>query len=316
MKKLIQIALIVLIIFSLNGCSQKQEKVIFNIYSLTGPTSMGLVKLYNDDQEQNYISHIVSDASEISSALINENADVAMLPANLASVLYNKTSNFKVVAINTLGVLYIVENGNSINSLNDLRGKSIILTGQGTTPEYVLRYLLKEIGTENEVNLIFKSSASEVATTLASGLADIALLPQPFVTVALNKNSNLRVALDLNEQYSNITNGLQLITAVTVIRNDILENNPKAVNAFLKKYQDSINWVNENNCEAAQMIVDLAILNDVTIAEKALPYCNLVFIDKQEMKSLLESYLTILYNSDPTSIGNKLPDENFYYIND
>lgn len=316
MKKIIQIASLVLILFSLNGCTQKQEEVTFNIYSLTGPTSMGLVKLYNDDQGQNYISHIVSDASEISSALINENADIAMLPANLASILYNKTNNFKVVAINTLGVLYIVENGNTINSLNDLKGKTIILTGQGTTPEYVLRYLLKEIGIESEVNLIFKSSANEVAATLASDLADIALLPQPFVTVALNKNSNLRIALDLSEQYSNITNGQQLITAVTVIRNDILENNPNAVDNFLKKYQDSIDWVNTNNLEAAQMIVDLGILNDATIAEKALPYCNLVYIDKQEMKSLLENYLTILYDSEPTSIGNKLPDENFYYIND
>ena len=316
MKKIIQTLLVLSILFCFTGCKEKEESTTFNIYSLTGPTSMGLVKLYSDDSSKNYISHIVSDASEISSALINKEADIAMLPANLASILYNKTKDFKVVAINTLGVLYIVENGDSINSLNDLKGKSIVLTGQGTTPEYVLRYLLNETGIEEEVELIFKSSANEVATTLASGLADIALLPQPFVTVALSKNSNLRIALDLSEQYSNMTNGQQLITAVTVVRNEILENYPNAIKEFLNQYHNSISWVNENSQEAAQMIVEMGILNDATIAEEALPYCNLVYIDDSEMKTLLESYLTILYDADKTSIGNQLPDEDFYYIND
>lgn len=312
MKKLIQLLLTITLLF-LTGC-QKDNYSQLNIYSLSGPTSMGLVKLYADDQNELYIRNIVSDGSEIAAALASQKADIALLPANLASVLYNKTNDFKVVAINTLGVLYLIENGNNINSLQDLKNKSIVLTGQATTPEYALRYLLKCAGIENDVELIFKSSANEVAATLASNLADIALLPQPFATVALEKNNNLRIALNLNDLWSQYTNGQQLITAVTVVRNEILENNPEDVQHFLKNYQESINWVNNNPKEAADMIVDLGIINNAEIAQKAIPFCNLVYIDGEEMKSLLENYLKILYDADSSSIGKNLPDENFYFI--
>ncbi len=313
MKKLIQLLLLFTLIFSCAGCQKEENKQQFNIYSLTGPTSMGSVKLYNDDKEQRYHSHIVSDGSEITAALINGNADIAMLPANLAAVLYNKNPNFKVVAINTLGVLYIVENGNGIQSLEDLQGKTIVLTGHETTPEYVLKYLLS-CAQISDVDLIFKSSANEVAATIASGLADIALLPQPFVTVALNKNENLRIALDLTEQWSKYTDGQQLITAITVVRNEILEEYPKEIKQFLNAYRKSITWVNQNPADAANLIVQANILSDQLIAQNSIPFCNLVYIDGQEMKSLLENYLKVLYDAEPSSIGMNLPDENFYFF--
>ncbi|MDO4378697.1 MAG: ABC transporter substrate-binding protein [Erysipelotrichia bacterium] len=314
MKNIIQLLLLLSLIFSCTGCQKEDNKQQFNIYSLTGPTSMGSVKLYNDDKDQKYHSHIVSDGSEITSALINENADIAMLPANLAAILYNKNPNFKVVAINTLGVLYIVENGNTIQSIDDLHGKTIVLTGQGTTPEYVLKYLLNSANI-SDVDLIFKSSANEVAATLASGLADIALLPQPFVSVALSKNANLRIALNLSEQWNKYTDGQQLITAVTVVRNEILEKYPEDIKQFLNSYRESIEWVNQNNADAAKLIVQANILNDQLIAQNSLPFCNLVYIDGQEMKYLLENYLKVLYDADPSSIGMNLPDENFYFYN-
>ena len=248
--------------------------------------------------------------------------DIACVPANLASVLYNRTDGGIVtLAVNTLGVLYIVENGNSVQSMADLAGRTIAASGKGSTPEYALRYLLSENGIDPDtgVTIDWKSEHSECVAALASGAATIAMLPQPFVTVAQSQLPDLRVALDLTEEWDALDNGSALLTGVVVARADFVEEHPAAVEEFLTSYAESVEWVNANTAEAAELIGGYDIV-DAAVAEKALPYCNIVCITGSEMKDMLSGYLQVLFDAAPASVGQDaetgeggLPGDDFYY---
>ena len=304
LKKFFALCLTLALVLSLAACAQKpaettdpaetpdtpeqevETPVTARIAALKGPTAMGLVKLMSDAPSSAngplYDFTLAGSADEVTPALIKGELDMACVPANLAAVLYNKTEGaVQVLAVNTLGVLYIVENGESVQSLAD-------------------------------VTLDWKSEHSECVAALASGQASIALLPQPFVTVAQSKLEGLRMALDLTEEWDKLDNGSALITGVIVARSDFVEAHPDAVGSFLTAYAASVDWVNANTADAAALIGEYGIV-DAAVAEKALPYCNIVCITGAELLEKLPGYLSVLYNADPAAVGGALPDNSFYF---
>ena len=336
LKKTICAALALTLALSLAACGKKaeeapaqevpaqeapsEEPVTTRIAALKGPTAMGMVKLMHDDPQSGagpmYAFTLAGAADEITPALMKGELDMACVPANLGSVLYNKTEGEIItLAVNTLGVLYIVENGNAVQSMADLAGKTIVAAGKGSTPEYALRYLLTENGIDpdTDVTIDWKSEHAECVAALASGSATIALLPQPFVTVAQTKIENLRVALDLTAEWDALDNGSGLITGVVVARKAFVEEHPAAVDTFLRNYAESVDWVNSNTADAAALISEFGIVEAAPIAEKALPHCNIVCITGEEMGAKLSGYLQVLFDAEPTSVGGKLPGEDFYY---
>lgn len=286
------------------------------VAGMKGPTSIGMVKIMEDNTASDqYNFTIAGTADEIAPKLIKGELDIAAVPANLASVLYNKTNGaVSVLAINTLGVLYIVEKGASVNSFEDLKGKTIYATGKGTTPEYSLRYLLTQNGIDpdNDVSIEFHSEATEIVSVLATAEEGIAMLPQPYVTVASQKVEGLRTAINLNDEWNKLDNGSKLVTGVVVARNEFIENNPEAVTAFLNEYKASVDYVN-TNVEDAAVLVEKFDIFAAAVAEKAIPQCNIVYLDGEEMKSALTAYLTVLCEQNPASIGGNLPGEDFCY---
>lgn len=294
------------------------------VMALKGPTAMGMVSLMNQvDQgeitDENYNFQIVASPDEVTPAIAQGTADIAAVPANLASVLYQKTDGgVQVLTINTLGVLYLVENGNQIQSISDLKGKTIYASGKGATPEYALNYILKENGLTpgEDVQIEWKSEHTECVAALAEHEDAIALLPQPFVTTAQNKNDSLRVALDLTEEWDNIQkeNGgnSSLVTGVTVVRTEFVQEHPEIVEDFMERYQESVTFVNDHAEEAAKMIGNYDIIPE-EIAKKALPECNIVYIDRAEMKEKLSGYLEVLEQENPQAVGGTLPADEFYY---
>ena len=345
MKKIVSLSLALLLALSLTACGSKQEApapaeppvqetpvqeeapaasveapVTTRIAALKGPTAMGLVKLMSDAPHSAdgpmYDFTLAGAADEVTPSLIKGDLDMACVPANLASVLYNKTEGQIVtLAVNTLGVIYIVENGNAVQSMADLAGKTIVAAGKGSTPEYALRYLLTENGIDPDKDVVidWKSEHAECVAALASGAATIALLPQPFVTVAQTKIDGLRMALDLTAEWDALDNGSGMITGVVVARKSFVEEHPAAVGAFLQNYAASVNWANSNNADAAQLISQYGIVEAAPVAEKALPYCNIVCITGEEMREKLSGYLQVLFDANPTSVGGKLPGDDFYY---
>ena len=349
MKKLFRsaavLALAAALLVSLTACGKEQETqpeteepvqeapATLRVGALRGPTAMGLVELmkasdlvsagedvpqaYDNlpDAVDSYTFTLAAAATELAPQLVKGDLDIACVPANLAATLYQQTEGEVVtLGINTLGVLYIVENGNAVQSLADLEGKTLVASGKDSTPEYALRYLLEENGVDPDTGVVidWKNEHSECVSALASGAATIALLPQPFVTVAESKMPELRTALDLTEQWDALDNGSALITGVVVARRDVVEAHPQAVERFLEQYAASVDWVNANTADAAALIGEYGIV-DAAVAEKALPACNIVCITGSEMKEKLSGYLQVLCDASADSVGGAMPGDDFYY---
>ena len=300
-----------------------EEDAVYPLHigALKGPTAMGLVEMMErrgvTASVYSWDFQLAGSADELTPRLIKGELDIACVPANLASVLYNKTEGQIVtLAVNTLGVLYIVENnGETVQSISDLAGKTIVAAGKGSTPEFGLRYLLEQNGLnpDQDVTIDWKSEHAECVSALASGAADIALLPQPFVTAAQAKLEDLRVALDLTAEWDALSNGSAMITGVAVARRTFVEEHPETVERFLREYKASVDWVNGNAAEAGALIAELGILESADVAEKALPYCNIVCITGTEQKEKLSGYLRVLADTEPASVGGALPGDDFFY---
>lgn len=309
-KALSAIIAVLILSLTLFACSGDKGELPA-VMALKGPTGMGMAKLIDEGK---YEVTLVASPDEVSSAIISGSVDIAAVPINLASVLYNKTNGgVKLFAINTLGVLYILENGNSINSVADLNGKTIAATGQGSTPEYILRYILTKngINPDSDVTLEWYTDGSELATNLAAGNVDIALLPEPNVTAALTKSTtgNLRVALDMTAEWDKVSD-TKLIQGVMVVRSEYYEANKKALEEFMSDYSASVDWVLSSE-EAPALIASLGIVPSEGVAKNALPRCNITYIDG-DMKGATEDFYRVLFDAKPESIGGKMPGDDFY----
>ena len=289
------------------------------IAGLKGPTTMGLVNLLSMEQAgtaaMDYDLQLYGAADEIVPLLIKGELDMAAIPANLAATLYQKTSGgIQAVAVNTLGVLYVVEQGDTVHSMADLKGRTILSTGKGTTPEYVLRYLLTANGIDpdKDVDIQYYSEATEVTAQMASTQDAIAVLPQPYVTAAGLKDDTLRVALDLTAEWDKVAD-TQLITGVTVVRKAYAEEHPDVVAAFLADYAQSVNAANTDLDGTAALCEEQGVVAKAAIAKKALPNCNIVCLTGEELKADVSAYLQVLYDADPAAVGGTLPGEDFYW---
>ena len=320
MKKMIAFILMAAMMVSFTAAFAETEQVTLRLGGLKGATSIGMVKLLSDaekgETQVNYDFTMAAAADELAPLMIQGKMDVLAVPANLASVLYNKTEGkVQFAAVNTLGVVYVVEKGGeTVQTVADLKGKTIYATGKGTTPEYALRYLLSMHGLDmdKDVTMEWKSEPTETVAAMKMQENAVAMIPQPFVTVAQGQVENLRVALDLTEEWNALDNGSMFITAGLIVRKEFAEKNPEVFQAFLNEYKASTEYVNQNPAEAAQLVEYYGIVK-AAVAEKAIPHCNITYIEGEEMKTALSGYLQVLFDMNPAAVGGKLPGEDFYY---
>lgn len=331
MKKTLSIFLAIVMLLSLAACGKsatetpstsnapaEYKAVDINVATLAGPTGVGMAKLMdmqkNGQAANNYNITLCSDpATEVVPSVVSGNFQIASVPVNLASALYNKTNGgVQILAVNTAGVLYILENGNEINSFADLAGKTLYATGQGSTPEYILNYLLEKNGLTDKVTVEYEASHDELAAKAASGKVKIAMLPEPKVTATLMQNKDMRRAIDLTKEFESATN-LTLIQGCVIANKDFCEKNPEAVKKFLEEYKASIDFAVNNVDEAAALCETYSIIPKAAMAKKAIPNCNIVYITGEEMKKSVSANLQIFFDADPKSIGGKMPADDFYY---
>lgn len=314
-KTVFAVLALFLVVFCVNAqpVVEETETVSLNIAALKGPTAMGMVELMENSGD-NYSFTLEGSPDAIVPLIAKGEVDIAAVPANLAAVLYNNTNNVKVIAVNTLGVLYLVGNGGEkITSREDVIGKTIYSAGKGSTPQYVLESILASLSLVDgkDVFIEWKSEHAECVAALLSDPESIAMLPQPFATSALMQNKDISIVLDLNEIWEELT-GSPLITGCLIARNEVLENHKGAIEAFLREYSESVDWVNSNNAEAAVLIEKYGIIK-AAVAEKALPYCNIVCMRGDEMEKALDIYYNSLYTLNPKSVGGSIPGEEIYF---
>lgn len=329
-KTIIYLLVSVLILGTLTACSKSAEEkestteeivqdstIPVNIVALNGPTGMGIAYLNKQSDEGNtrykYNISYASAPDEITGQLIAGNIDIAAVPINLASVLFNKTEGeILTCALNTLGVLYIVEKGDTIKTINDLEGHTIIASGKGSTPEYILNYILENNGLSGKVNVEYVAEHDEAVSALASGKADVIMIPEPKVTAAKAKIEGAHIALDLTEEWSAITN-TKLAQGVIVVRKNFATEHQEIVDAFLEEYETSVIYTNENSKEAAALIAEYGIIPNEQMALAAIPNCHIVYIDGKEMHKAMNDMLSTLHTANPQSVGGKLPGESIFY---
>ena len=300
------------------------EPTEVKIMALKGPTAMGMVSFMDGVDSGEITDHpyeftIAAAVDEVTPQIVQGTVDIAAIPANLASVLYNNTQGaVEVLAVNTLGVLYIVENGDSVASVEDLNGKTIYASGKGATPEYALNYILSQNGLdpETDVTIEWKSEHTECLSALMAQENAVAMLPQPFVTTAQTKSEAIRVALDLNEEWDKLQADSEepsaLITGVVIGRKEFIDQYPQAVSDFLDHYKESVEYVNNHTEEAAELVGNYEIV-PAQVAVKALPQCNITFIEGEELKEKLSGYLSVLMDQNPKAVGGALPSDDFYF---
>ena len=313
-----------------SGSADKSEPVEVRVASLKGPTTIGLAEFINradlpgteGGPSNTYTFTMSTAADEILPKLIKGDVDIALIPANAASVVYNKTKgDITCLDINTLGVLSVVTGDASVKQFADLAGRTVYLTGKGTTPEYVMNYLLDAAGIADSVTLEFKSEAAEVVSVLAADANAVGVLPQPFATAALVKNQALSSPIDLTDVWDAVQEAdlaradkpSKLVTGVTVVRDEFLEANREAVWEFIAGQRSSVQYVGGNPGDAAALVVEQGIIDSEAVAAKAIPNCHIVCLTDAEMRDALSGYLEVLYDADPASVGGALPDDDFYY---
>ena len=292
--------------------------VDINVYTMNGTTGFGMAKLMEDAangafKTEKYTFEVKTDfAKEVLPALINGDADIAAIPTNGASIAYNKTQGkVKVLAVNTLGCLYVIGK-TEVTSLADLDGKTVYAPAQN--PTFIFKYLCEQ----NNVNVTIDnqySAPADLVAAVAAGKVDYAVLPEPMITVAKAKNADLKVSLDLTAEWNKL-DGKQdtLVQGCVVVRTEFLEAHPEAVANFLSAYEASVNYVNTNTEEAADLIVKHGIFAQAPVAKKAIPKCNIHFVAGNDMKTAMNTYLTILSGINASAIGGKVPDDAFYYL--
>ena len=320
LKKILSVVLAaVLLLASAAVSAEGTQKTTVRLGGLKGPTSMGMVKLLEDNENgltaNHYEFSLAGSPNDLTPALLKGDLDVLAVPVNLGAILFGKSGGaVQLAAVNTLGVLYIVEKGGeTVQSLEDLKGKTLYATGKGSTPEYALAYLLAQHGIDINADLTVEwmSEHTEVVAKMAAAENAVALLPQPFVTVAAGQVENMRVALDLTKEWDSLDNGSQLITGGLVVRKAFAEENPEALAAFLEEYAASTAYTNEHPAEAAQLIEKFDIIK-AAVAEKAIPFCNIVCVTGDEMKGIVTGYYQTLFDQNPEAVGGAMPGDEFY----
>ncbi len=318
MKKFISLTLALFLALALVACNKAPaDNTAIRVAVLNGTTGFGIAPLYNDIQNGNSSINaeidFYSDASLVAPLVIGGSVDIAAVPTNLASVLYNKTQGaVEILAVNTLGVLYLIENGDAVNSLSDLEGKTVYLPGSGSNPEYVLKALLKLTGLEDKVTLDYTyATPDELTAALASGKAALGVIPEPKVTAAMTKNPELRVSLDLSSEWKNLT-GSDLVQGCIIARKEFLEAHPVAVENFLKAYENSVNSLNSDADAGAKAVVAAGIANNEALVKNALPRCNITYLVGEEMEKALNEFWKALFEQVPSSVGGAIPDEKIF----
>lgn len=335
MKKVLALALALLLMVGVfAGCGNDKGNVVNNgketeeglkggnvrITAIAGPTGVGMVNLMQNSADEKttntYTFNVVSDPTQAVAAITSGEADIAAVPTNLAATLYKKTEGkVRVLAVNTLGVLHILENGETVKSIKDLKGKTIYTDAKnkGANPEYILRYLLEQNGLKPDENVRIEFAA-DLDAAMASGEAKIALVPEPKASTYMMQNKSIRRALNVTEEWNKVSDeDCALMMGCVIARADFVEKNPDAISLFLEDYMTSIQVAKSNVEATATLCETYKIIPKAAVARQALPNCGLTYVTGNLMKKQLSAYLKVMFDYDPKVVGGALPKDDFYY---
>ena len=289
------------------------------IYLLNGTTALGASKLIvdakNGSDSMNYKIETFAKPDAITGAIISGECAIAALPTNAAANLYKKSAGkVQLLAVNTLGVLYLLSNGENVTDFNSLKGKTVYLPGSGSNPEFITAALLGAGGVLEDVTLdtTTYTDPDALATAVTAGQVSLAVLPEPKVTVVTSGNADVKVAMNFSEEWEKIYGENTIAQGCLVVNAEFAKAHPAEVSKFLDDYKASVEYIASATDEAINTIVEAGILPKAGVAKKALPNCNICFIEGKAMKDAISVFYEKLYESNNKSIA-AIPDDGFYY---
>lgn len=325
-KKILTYSIIVICLititltFTLSNQNIETAAKNIKIAGLQGPTSIGMIKLIDSSSSISNVPttyEIIPNTDILISKLQSNEFDIACLPVNLAANIYNKGLNYKILAVNTLNNLYVVGKNTDITEFQDLKGENINIINKGATPDILFNYIANKNGIDisKDINIDYSMQQTELASAIIANKVNFAILPEPFVSQVISKNSDYKILFDLQDELNKLSEkNINITQGCIVVNNDFAINNKKIVKEFIKEYEDSIQFVNNNYTDAGLLCEKYSLGVNSLTAKTAIPRSNIVFIPVDNAKEDITNFLKILYDFSPNSIGNKLPDEKIYYI--
>lgn len=313
------LAVLMLVPLALVSCNKADGELEIKVYALNGTTALGMAQMISNSKNgtdtMNYNITLYPSADVITSTIISGECAIAALPTNVAAKLYKKSDGkIQLLALNTLGVLYLLDSTGTVDGLDDLKGKTVYLPGGGSNPEYITAALLKGAGiTDVTLDTTSYASPDALQAAIVAGKAELAVLPEPKVSVVTGARSDVSVALDLTSEWEKIYGENTLVQGCLVVNKAFAEEHPNEIKKFLEDYKASVEFISAGSDEAIDMIVDAGILPKAGVAKKALPKCNICCITGKEMQSAIGVFYEKLYDLDKSSIA-AIPDDGFYYV--
>lgn len=324
MKKYRSLVFIIVFMFILAGCSSnkvKEPKVEpikeVKVFMPEGLPALTMTKMMKDSlkiKDVNISYEVQSTSDNLVTKVLNSEADIAVVPSNLAAQAYNKGLKYLVAGTGGWGSLYLISNEN-IKSWSDLKGKEIYSIGKGLTPDIMFRYILNsnKIDPDKDLKITYLNAATELAPAFISGKSTLCVIPEPMLTTVMMKKTDTKILFDLNKEWINLTGSkLGYPQSTLIIKNDLIEKNKAFVDEFIKAYDESINWANNNRDKLGSYIEELKLNINKSVAEKALDRANLKFVNSKDSKEAYEKYYNVLQSFEPKSIGGKVPDEGLF----
>lgn len=309
------------IIFSqnqINLSNQKKEEIRTGI--LNGPSSIPVCYLMKNPEIENATITFqkYNTPQNLLPKLIKNEIDIAFLPLNVAVKTFNTSNHsIKILCVTGNGNIFLITTDQTVNKITDLHDKKVTVAGQGATPDYLFQYILQENEisiNKKEIILDYSIPNAQIPALLIAGKIEYAVVPEPFVTIAKTKSKNVRIAVDFQEEYKFFSKNQQTYPlTVLVSRKDFIQKNPELIEQFLKEYQKSYEWTIQNPSAAGKLCEELDFGLNAKIVEKSIPNANYTFVKAQESKEQIQEFLQILMKLDTKAIGDKLPEEDFYY---
>jgi NitT/TauT family transport system substrate-binding protein len=298
--------------------ANEQSINTLTIYSIKGPSGVSMIRMFEDPpQIRGYEVKLeaLAQADLMAARFISGDAKVGILPANVAAKIASSGKNIQIAAVTGTGMLSLLSSDPGVQSLADLRGKTVEVAGQGATPDYVFRRLLlsKGLNPEKDVTLSYSLAYPEIAQSLIAGRVSTALLPEPFATQARTGKSDLRQLGDIQDEWTKAGGQGNYPMTVLAIDGDFSAYNPGAITAILESLKASVEWTVANPAEAGALVEkhDLGLRAPVITA--AIPRSNYVFIPAVQARPQIEALFKVFLEFSPVSIGGSLPGDNFYY---
>ena len=292
----------------------------FQVAVLKGPSAISMIKMINEgfsDRGKQAEFRIYNEPDQVNALMIRKQADIVLLPANMAAVLYNKgVSEYVLAAVPVWGSMYLAGTDTSVRSIDDLRGKTVYLMARGATPDIVFRYILKanHIDPEKDVELDYTFNGHfELASAITAGRASMGVISEPFVSLAASKNPDVKALIDLEKVWDRIhADSVPMVQTAVMIKRDFLENNKDVVKEFFRNYSEAITWLGDHYYEAGRLMVEYDIVPDEEVARNSLHRIHIRFAFARDEQEKIDRYWRILFTFNPAAVGGRLPDEHFY----